>query len=346
MEIIVLSRDCRLCDAAKKYCVEERTLMALNGLEGHGTLPEGMSLVLPRGKNRPGGAAELYYTRNGKAAREAPGASFLAGEFEPWEEMTLEMFPDYAEGCAALPVYCVTGRGDLARLRPLICERERSAAYLDTLTASLAEQGFGALGLNISRVLPFDRACFTDFARQAAEAAHKRGLWFICTLPLYIERERHQRPFAAYDGAALGEAADRLILDSGSLTAAEDMAAGLEYACTLVPGGRLLLGVREGARLLRGEGRERIYAHTAQNMAAAATARISRRSKGGLAEFSYTDPAGAHCRVEYGDALWAGEVCALVGKYSLAGLARHRGYGCTGAAERVFEAYFSARETL
>lgn len=346
MEIIVLRRACRVCDTAREYGVEERALMELNGIERRGILPEGMSLVLPRGEGRAAEKKELYYTWSKGASRTVGSASFLAEEFAPDDAEDCENILDTAAGSGALPVYSITARGDLQEMRSLICDKDRSAAFFETLTGRLADMGYGALGLNISRLLPFDREHFTAFAAQTAEAAHRRGLWFICTLPLYSERERHQRPFAAYDAAALGQVADRLILDSGTLMASGDMEEGIEYVCSLVPGGRLLPETREGARISRGGEIEWVFTRCAQNLAAALGAKIARRGKGGLAEFSYEDPAGERCRVEYGDALWAVEICALVEKYSLAGLAGRRGQGSGGGAERVLERYFSPQELI
>lgn len=347
MEIIVLRRACRPCDIAKEYGVCEKSLMELNGLEQAAAVPAGMSLVLPGDRAAGREEKELYCVGGKSAGRYPDKLSFLAGEYGLDDEAAESSeLMDIAKSCAAVPVYSLRARGNLAETRRLVREKETGAAFLESLTERIACRGFGALGLDIPWLLPFDRESFTAFAARAAEAAHKRGLWLICTLPLYPEEKQHQRPFAAYDQAAVGTAADRLILDSGTLAAAEELAAGLEYACALVPGGRLLLSVGEGARLCRGGEREAITAHCARNIAVAAKAKIARRGKGAPAEFSYTDPAGERCQVEYGDALWAREICALAEEYSLAGLARLSGQSCGSGTERVLDEYFAAQEIL
>lgn len=346
MEIIVLRRSCRACDIAREWGVEENELIEINGLEYAATLPAGMSLLLPGKSSPPGGEKEIYLALGKGHEGAAENASFLAAKFAPEDKAAdSSAFADFALSRGAVPVYSLTARGDLPSLRQLICGEDKSAAFLEPLTESLSAAGYRALGLDISRLLPFDKNTFTAFAHEAAKAAHEKGLWLICTLPLHREEEKYQRRCAAYDIAALGEIADRLILDSGILAAAEDVGSGLEYARSFVPGGRLLLGIHEAARIERGTETELISARCARNIAVAAKAQIIRRGKGEPAEFSYRDPAGLLCRVCCGDALWARSLCELTEKYSLAGLARLSS-GERGVAQSLFGTYFSFRETL
>lgn len=347
MKITVLRRCSRLCDIAGEYGVRVESLAGLNGLEAPALLPEGMSLLLPGEGAAPGAEKELYFTM-GKGVENCPaGLSFLAGEFGT-EEKAAEgsRCLKLAEDRGAVPVYSLAARGDLPETRALICEREAGAAYLQKLTEELSHRGYRALALDFPWLLPFDRDDFSRFVSRAAEAAHKRGLWLICTLPLYSERTRHQRRCAAYDAALLGESADRLISLSEGLMGAEEMAEELSYMCTLIPGGRILAGISGEARLFTGKRRQLISARCAQNTAVAARAGLSRREKGAPAEFSFYDRAGEHCRVEYGDALWAREICEVTERLSLAGLARRGGPGCGCGTERVFEEYFAAQELL
>lgn len=341
MKIYVLRRECGLSEIAGERGAGEEALRALNGLERGGTLPRGMSLVLP-GEEGTRREKELYFTLP-RAGAKGPGRlSFAAADYAPGEEQSDEaVFPALAAERGALGVYSLRARGELPETRALILDRERSRAYLEGLTERLAALGYGALTLDIPGLLPFDRGHFTDFADLAGEAAHKRGLWLLCTLPLYGEAERHQRHHAAYDAAALGASADRLILEAGRLMGTEELGRGLEYMCSLVPPGRLIAGVCEGARLHRSDGAESLSARSAQNLAMTAKAEISRRAAGEAAEFDFRDRAGALCRVEYGDALWAQRICELTQRLSLAGLARRGAQGLGCGTERVFEQYFT-----
>ena len=347
MEIIVLRRACRLCDTAREYGVEERALMEINGLERAAFLPAGLSLVLPGEGTAPGGEKELYYIWD-KGALYCPGRlSYLAAEHDVNDDGEGDTeLPEQAGSRGALSVYVLRARGDRPEMRSLLCRGEEGAAYLEKLTERLQREGCRALGLDIPWLLPFDREQFTAFAARAAEAAHKRGLWFICTLPLHRAEEKYQRRCAAYDVAALGGLADRLIAESAGPLGAAELAAALEYMCALVPGGRLLAGLHEGGLLHRGGEREYISARCAQNIALAAQAAVSRREKGALAEFSYRDPTGVLCRVEYGDALWERDMCTLLEKFSLAGYARRGGWSGGCGTQRVLDKYFAAQELL
>lgn len=347
LKIYVLCRDCRLSEIAVERGMKESELKRLNGLERRGALPRGMSLVLPGEDGRSRREKELYFTA-AKTAAQCPGRlSFLSAEFGAEAESGAEAdaaFPDFASSRGALGVYSLCARGDTAETRELISETERSRAYLEALTEKLAALGYGGLMLDFPRLLPFDREHFTDFAACGAESAHKRGLWLVCALPLHEEADRYQRNNAAYDAAALGARADRLVLEAGRLMGTEEMGRGLEYMCSLVPAGRLLAGVCEGARLQRADELERISARSAQNLAMTAMAEINRRGAGEPAEFCFRDKAGALCRVEYGDALWAERVCELIERLSLAGLARRSAQGLCCGTERVFEEYFAPQE--
>lgn len=345
MKICVLRRDHRLSGTAGVRGGREDELRRLNGLERGGILPRGMSLVLPGEGLRPRREKELYFTAVRAGARSPGRLSFVSAEFDLQAEPELgAAFKDFASGRGALRVYSLCARGDEEKTRALIGESERGRAYLEELTEKLAELGYGALTLDFTRLLPFDRAKFTDFAAISAEAAHKRGLWLLCTLPLYEEAAMQQRNNAAYDAAALGMRADRLIVEAGRLMGTEELGRGLGYMCSLVPPGKLLAGVCEGARLHRAGETEHISARCAQNLAVTAAAQISRRGAGEPAEFQFRDKAGALCRVEYADALWAQRVCELAERLSLAGLARRGTQGLCCGTERVFEEYFAAQE--
>lgn len=347
MKICILRRACRLSEIAGEYGLSEKSLMELNGLERSGLLPRGMSLVLPGKDAAPKRKKELYYLWN-KAAVQCPERlSFAAAEFELGDDAQQDTaFLDFASGREALPVYSLCSQGDLPQTRALICDREQGRDFLEALTEKISAMGYGALEVNIPCLLPFDRAQFTDFAGLAAEAAHKRGLWLICTVPLYTEETRYQRHCAAYDAGALGETADRLIVDTGSLMGMEEMSRGLEYMCSFVPAGRLLAAVREGARLYRDGTVEHLSARSAQNLAITAGAEISRRGEGETAQFRFTDKAKSRCTVEYGDSLWAEKICALVEHFSLAGLARKSGQDLSCGTERLFDGYFAVHGLL
>ena len=160
----------------------------------------------------------------------------------------------------AVPLLTVSnlGQGGFspALAHTLVSHEEAGRALTDNILKALESQGCRGIDLSFQYLYPFDREAYSAFARRLGKALHSAGYYFFCSLAPKTQATAEAPLCAGQDYAALGAAADRLILLAhgwgGAFTAPQAIApldrvaAALDYAAALIPRGKLLLGLSWG----------------------------------------------------------------------------------------------------
>lgn len=271
MELYIVRPGDSLSAIARSYHTSPELLVRRNQLGDPRRLCPGLSLVLEGKGGSVPSAAELCAALSPQAQPELvetllPGLSWLCvqgslltargGLTLPRQEELLRR----AHRHQALPLLTVSnlGQGGFspALANKLLRQKEAARALTDNILNALESQGYRGIDLNFQYLYPFDREPYSDFARCLGEALHAAGYYFFCSLAPKTQATADSPLCAGQDYAALGAAADRLILLAhgwgGAYTAPQAIApldrvtAALEYACGLIPGGKLLLSLSWG----------------------------------------------------------------------------------------------------
>lgn len=271
MELYIVRPGDSLSAIAKSHHTSPEALVRRNQLGDPRRLCPGLSLVLEGKAEAAPAVTELCAALSPQAEPELadtllPHLSWLCvqgsrltaqgGLSLPEQEQLLRR----AQWHRAVPLLTVSnlGQGGFspALAHALISREEAGRALTDNILKALEAQGYQGLDLNFQYLYPFDRAAYSAFARRLGEALHTAGYYFFCSLAPKTQATVEAPLCAGQDYAALGAAADRLILLAhgwgGAFTAPQAIApldrvtAALDYACALIPRGKLLLSLSWG----------------------------------------------------------------------------------------------------
>ena len=271
MELYIVRPGDSLSAIAKSHGTSPEALVRRNQLGDPRRLCPGLSLVLEGKAGAAPAVTELCAALSPQAEPELadtllPGLSWLCvqgsrltaqgGLNLPEQEQLLRR----AQWHRALPLLTVSnlGQGGFspALAHALISHEEAGRALTDNILKALESQGYQGIDLSFQYLYPFDRETYSAFAQRMGEALHAAGYYFFCSLAPKTQATADSPLCAGQDYAALGAAADRLILLAhgwgGAFTAPQAIApldrvtAALDYACGLIPGGKLLLSLSWG----------------------------------------------------------------------------------------------------
>lgn len=271
MELYIVRPGDSLPAIAKSHHTSPEALVRLNQLGDPRRLCPGLSLVLEGKEGSIPAVTELCAALSPQAEPElvetllpelswlyVQGSSLTAqgGLNLPEQEQLLRR----AQWHRALPLLTVSnlGQGGFspALAHALISHEEAGRALTDNILKALESQGYQGIDLSFQYLYPFDRETYSAFAQRMGEALHAAGYYFFCSLAPKTQATADSPLCAGQDYAALGAAADRLILLAhgwgGAFTAPQAIApldrvtAALDYACGLIPRGKLLLSLSWG----------------------------------------------------------------------------------------------------
>ena len=223
--------------------------------------------------------------------------------------------------------------GDIAHA--IFRDEAAQGRFLENLERALAEGGYYGLNLDFEYVFPYDREAYNDFLQKLSDRLHCLGCLLVTALAPKVGGDQQGLLYTAHDYAAHGRAADYVVLMTyeWGYTYGPPMAVApidrvrqvLDYAVSVMPAGKILLGVpnygydwtlpfRQGsaARVLSNTG--------AVTLAGQAGAAIEYDERAQAPFFRYYDSDGRQHEVWFEDARSIRAKYALVGEYGLAGV--------------------------
>ena len=271
MELYIVRPGDSLSAIAKSCHTSPEALVRRNQLGDPRRLCPGLSLVLEGKAGAAPAVTELCAALSPQAEPELadtllPNLSWLCiqgsrltaqgGLNLPEQEQLLRL----AHRHQAMPLLTVSnldqGGFSPALAHTLVSHEEAGRALTDNILKALESQGCRGIDLSFQYLYPFDREAYSAFARRLGEALHSAGYYFFCSLAPKTQATAEAPLCAGQDYAALGAAADRLILLAhgwgGAFTAPQAIApldrvtAALDYAAALIPRGKLLLSLSWG----------------------------------------------------------------------------------------------------
>ena len=207
--------------------------------------------------------------------------------------------------------------------------------FLENLEAALAAGEYYGLNLDFEYIFPYDREAYNAFLQRLADRLHCLGYLLVTALAPKSSDSQQGLLYTAHDYAAHGKAADYVVLMTyeWGYTYGPPMAVApidrvrqvLDYAVSVMPAGRILLGVpnygydwtlpfRQGsaARVLTNTG--------AVTLAGQAKAAIEYDPRAQAPFFRYSDSEGRQHEVWFEDARSLRAKYALVSEYGLGGV--------------------------
>ena len=271
MELYIVRPGDSLSAIAKSHGTSPEALVRRNQLGDPRRLCPGLSLVLEGKADASPAVTELCAALSPQAEPELadtllPNLSWLCvqgsrltaqgGLNLPEQEQLLRR----AQWHRAVPLLTVSnlGQGGFspALAHALISHEEAGRALTDNILKALESQGYRGIDLSFQYLYPFDREAYSAFAQCLGEALHAAGYYFFCSLAPKTQTTAEAPLCAGQDYAALSAAADRLILLAHgwgdaftapqAIAPLDRVAATLDYACGLMPRGKLLLSLSWG----------------------------------------------------------------------------------------------------
>lgn len=271
MELYIVRPGDSFSSIAKSHGTSPEALVRLNQLGDPRRLCPGLSLVLEGKAASAPAVTELCAALSPQAQPELadsllPDLSWLCIQGSRLTAQGALHLPEQerllhrAQRHQAVPLLTVSNLGQSgfspALAHALLRQEEAARALTDNILKALESQGYRGLDLSFQYLYPFDREAYSTFALRLGEALHAAGYYFFCSLAPKTQATAEAPLCAGQDYAALAAAADRLILLAhgwgGAFTAPQAIApldrvtAALDYACTLIPGGKLLLSLSWG----------------------------------------------------------------------------------------------------
>ena len=377
MQIYLVKSGDTLWHIARRFSSTVGALAALNQLSDPARLVPGQSLVIPGGDEGPRREIEVnayVYPNISETVLEEtlPSLTWLSPfSFGVREDGSLtpladERLIDAALAACVAPQLVLTNLGasggfssDLAHA--LLTDESVQQRVLDGLAAQIREKAYRGVNLDFEYIYPFDRDSYSQFVRRTAELLHSLGRPLSVALAPKESEGQEGLLYSAHDYAALGAAADRVILMTyewghtygapQAISPVDRMRRVLDYAVRVIPAGKLLMGFsnyaydwtlpwKQGtaARLLTNAG--------AVELAVSRGAEIRFDAQAQAPRFRYLDDAGRIHVVWFEDARSALARMRLVREYELAGLSIWTADRLWRPALAVLESLYCVEKTL
>lgn len=271
MELYIVRPGDSLSAIAKSRGASPEALVRLNQLGDPRRLCPGLSLVLEGQPASAPAVTELCAALSPQAQPELadallPHLSWLCVQGSQLTAQGALHLPEQARllhlarQYQAMPLLTVSnlGRGGFspALAHALLRQEEAGRTLTDNILKAMESHGYRGLDLSFQYLYPFDREAYSALVLRLGEMLHAAGYYLFCSLAPKTQATAEAPLCAGQDYAALAAAADRLILLAhgwgGAFTAPQAIApldrvtAALDYACALMPRGKLLLSLSWG----------------------------------------------------------------------------------------------------
>ena len=351
MQIVEVKTGDTLYALARRYGTTVEALAYDNQIADPARLTPGQSLVIPGGSVPGVRSAEVNayaYPNIAPATLEEalPSLTYLCpfswrytaqGELLPLgdEELT-----EAAWEADTAPMLTLTNIGPAGGFsselgHTLLNDRDVQEAVLDQLEAAIRERDYYGLNLNFEYLFPFDRDAYSSFVARAAERLHPLGCPVATAIAPKESAGQEGFLYAAHDYGAHGAAADRVILMTyewgytfgapQAIYPVNRIRRGLDYAVTVIPRQKILLGLSNYAYdwtlpWRQGSAARILSDAAAVELAVSRGAEIHFDAEAAAPWFNYLDAEGAAHVVWFEDARSVLARARLVEEYGLAGV--------------------------
>lgn len=360
MEIYTTRAGDTISSVSRRFGLSETALIHANQLGDPRRLTAGLALLICSGDDAPQnpleiGACVSPCVPDSVLQELLPSLSFLCpfayrispdGGLIPIETQRI-LHSAGALRCPSLLAVAnlgVNGEYSSATAHALLSLPQSREKFFSCLFEELENGGYRGVYLNLAYLYPFDREIYNSFLLQLSQALHCRGLYLVSALAPKEQENSEALLCAAHDYAVHGALADRVVLltydwgYSGSAPQAVSpvnrIARVLDYACKLIPPGKLLLGLSNYGynwnlpwRL--GDSASPISHSSAVNLAISLGAEIKFDSAFQASYFSYCDSGGQRHMVWFEDLRSLLARLKLLDSYGLAGI-------CQWAVNRIY----------
>jgi len=207
--------------------------------------------------------------------------------------------------------------------------------FLENLEEALAQGGYYGVNVDFEYIYSFDRDSYSQFMGRLAERMHRLGYVVAVALAPKVSDAQQGLLYTAHNYAALGAAADYVILMTyeWGYTYGPAMAVApvnrvrrvLDYALGEMPAGKILMGVPNYGYdwtlpFVQGRAARPLTNVGAVSLAGRVGARIRFDETAQVPFFNYTDAEGVRHEVWFEDARSLQAKYALVEEYGLGGI--------------------------
>ena len=350
LTIYTVRRGDALWQLSRRFGVSADAITAANQLQNPSVLSVGQALVIPGvGQSEPVRRSVIVNGYVTDTAAETlsetlPYLTFLS----PFSYRTDEngvLTPTFsvppangADGAADLLTITnlkASGGFSSAAAHAILTQEEPQNAFLRNVAALLRSGRWYGVNLDFEYVYPFDRGSYNQFLRRFAEMLHSLGALLITALAPKQSGSQAGLLYSAHDYAAHGEIADYVVLMTyeWGYTYGPPMAVApvnevrkvLDYAVSVMPAGKILLGVPNYGYnwtlpFRQGTAAKPLTNTAAVTLAGTVGAEIRFSESAQSPYFNYTDSEGRRHEVWFEDARSLRAKYRLVADYGLAGV--------------------------
>jgi len=338
-----------LWSIAQMYAISADELAAANAIDSGAYIYPGDVLRIPQ-KVRPVIEVNAYiYMLGQQAAPIVRDAGRYLTYLSPFaylirEDGNLQPIEDVpaiqaAISVGAVPMMSITNFTSTARGENLASVVLNSPQIIESLLNNIVrimrQKGYRGLNIDFENVLPADRVAYNNFLETAVSRLHREGYFVSTALAPKISTEQAGLLYEAHDYEAHGRIADFVVLMTyewgwrggppQAISPINEMRRVLDYAVTLIPKNKILLGFQIYARdwlvpHMRGQEAETFSNQDAVRRAIRYGAVIQFDPVSQSPFFRYVDEQGRGHEVWFEDARSAQAKFDLVKEYDLRGI--------------------------
>lgn len=338
-----------LWSIAQMYAISADELAAANSIDSGAYIYPGDVLRIPQ-KVRPVIEVNAYiYMLGQQAAPIVRDAGRYLTYLSPFaylirEDGNLQPIEDVpaiqaAISVGAVPMMSITNFTSTARGENLASVVLNSPQIIESLLNNIVrimrQKGYRGLNIDFENVLPADRVAYNNFLETAVSRLHREGYFVSTALAPKISTEQAGLLYEAHDYEAHGRIADFVVLMTyewgwrggppQAISPINEMRRVLDYAVTLIPKNKILLGFQIYARdwlvpHMRGQEAETFSNQEAVRRAIRYGAVIQFDPVSQSPFFRYVDEQGRGHEVWFEDARSAQAKFDLVKEYDLRGI--------------------------
>lgn len=338
-----------LWNIAQYYGTTVQAIMQANRITNPAQIYPGMTLTIPE-KPKPTIDVNAFTTQFGSAG--AQGVREVASDltyvspfgYRMRADGSLEGIDDSAIIQAALsngvvPMMAITNfsatEAGTELAHTILSDPELVEKLLTNIINTMNEKGYRGLNVDFENVAPDDRELYNQFLRRTVERLHPEGYFVSSDLAPKTSGEQPGLLYEAHDYPAHGQIVDFVVLMTyewgyrkgppQAISPIDQMIAVLDYAVTVIPRNKILMGFQLYARdwlvpHVQGQEAETFDMQEAIRRAIQHQVEIQFSQQSQSPFFKYRDDQGRSHEVWFEDARSAQAKFDLVKKYNLRGI--------------------------
>lgn len=350
MTIYVVKRGDSLFRIAQRFGTSINSITELNQLQNPAVLAVGQALLVPsaeQGRVERSVIVNGYVTNASDATLEAtlPYLTFLSpfsyrtdsfGTLTPTFDVNTDLSKAYStENLLTLTNLKERGGFSSAVAHSILTQQDAQDNFIQNVTDLLETGDWYGVNLDFEYVYPFDVGSYNQFLRRFAKVLHSMGYLLVTALAPKISADQSGLLYTAHDYAVHGEVADYVVLmtyewgytygPAMAVAPVNQVRKVLDYAVSVMPAGKILLGVPNYGYdwtlpFRQGTAAKPLSNIAATTLAGTVGAEIKFSQSAQSPFFNYRDSEGRRHEVWFEDARSLRAKYALVEQYGLAGV--------------------------